>query len=49
MVIEKALIAQISGPQLIQARVEVDWPTKSATCSFLSVNVSDFVHCEGTI
>ena len=40
MVIEKALIAQDSGSQMLRTSVDVNWITKEAFCSFESYNVS---------
>ncbi|TVY82050.1 Non-reducing polyketide synthase [Lachnellula suecica] len=38
MSIEKALIAQPQGPQLLHTTVDVDWQKKSASCHFSSVD-----------
>lgn len=38
MVVEKALIAQEKGPQLLRTSVDIDWHQKSASCQFSSVD-----------
>ena len=40
MAVTKALIAQPSGPQMLQTHVEADWDTNEATCKFSTVDVS---------
>lgn len=41
MVLERALVAQATSPQLLRTTVEVDWSKETAICSFLSVDVSN--------
>lgn len=40
MAVTKALIAQPTGPQRLQARVEADWDSNSAVCKFTTFDVS---------
>jgi hypothetical protein len=39
MTIEKALIAQGQGPQLLRTTVDIDWYKKRAECQFSTVDV----------
>ncbi|ESZ99281.1 PksA [Sclerotinia borealis F-4128] len=52
MVIEKALIAQSQGPQLLHTSVDIDWHQKSAKCQFSTVDKNEkpiVVHAKCTI
>ena len=45
MEIERALIVQESGPQLLQAAAEVNWSAKEALLRFYSVDVRGLECC----